>query len=330
MGSSKKSCFKWILGRVVQVALVLSIISLVLLSVINYHSFRYQLASFRSNLKVIASSITPEFNSQSNLKTLSKIEANYWNSISAETMQPQQITDYLKWTNRGACDVIHYFGGLVQQWIPRGVDGSYAVCIDSAVKLPDSNNCLVYSFGVNGDWTFDEAMEQYGCQIYSFDPSMNLSDHDHSPRIHFYNLGLSDRDFVDFNGWTLKTLDSIYQMLLPRHGGKIIDYLKIDIEWNEWDVLKQVLQSGMLDKVRQLSVEFHLPNKRSSEDSSSPYLSVKDYRSFIGVIKSIEDRMTRFESRINPWMKRNIKTLNYDGPICFDISFYQVLPYEDN
>ena len=93
-------------------------------------------------------------------------------------------------------------------------------------------------------------MEKYGCEIFSFDPSINETDHDHSEHIHFYNLGLGDQDYTTIvDKWKLKTLDSIYRMLVPRHGEIAIDYLKIDIEWQEWEVLKQILKSGMLEKV---------------------------------------------------------------------------------
>ena len=265
-------------------------------------------------------------------KMIRQLEINYWKDSSVETMTEEQIIDYFSWSNRTACKFTHYFGGLVQNWNFGGIDGQYTVCLDRAVgpALPyeyhdprrGQSRCLVYSIGIRDDWSFDEAMEKYGCEIFSFDPSLNQTNHDHSERIHFYNLGIADRDYVNSDGWTMKTLDSIYRMLTPRHGVKVIDYLKIDIDWSEWDVLRQILQSGMLDKVRQLTVEFHLPNRNDEK-----IITIQDYRSLAGLVKSIEKRMVRFESRPSPWCLRRIKNLNYYGPICFEISFYQLLPY---
>ena len=77
---------------------------------------------------------------------------------------------------------------------------------------------------------------------------MNKGDHDHSSKIHFYKLGLGSKDSNSTgSGCTLKTLDSIYHMLKPRHREKVIDYLKIDIEWNELDALKQIFATDMLN-----------------------------------------------------------------------------------
>ena len=275
------------------------------------------------------------------LASVEEKPSNYWRNIRVDTMTPEQIVKYFNWRNLQACKLAHYFGGKVHVIPPQGVDGQYPVCLDDTVKpnlsylhklngqfLEIKKSCLVYSFGIHSDWSFDEAMEAYGCEVFSFDPSINETDHDHSKGVHFYNLGLGHKNEVnDISGWTLKTLDSIYEMLTPRHGATIIDYLKIDIEWNEWEVLKQILQSGILGIVRQLSVEFHLPNQDWSIEGS--YLTHKDYRSLVKLVKNIEERMIRFESRANPWSIKRIKNLNsYHGPICFELSFYQVLPYE--
>jgi hypothetical protein len=43
---------------------------------------------------------------------------------------------------------------------PSGKDGQKAVCIDPQVA-PQPGECLVYSFGIADDWSFDEEMEEY-------------------------------------------------------------------------------------------------------------------------------------------------------------------------
>ena len=66
-------------------------------------------------------------------------------------------------------------------------------------------------------------------------------------------------------GWKGATLASIYDTLSTRHGHVIIDYLKIDIEFDEWSVLPDLIASGMTSKVRQMGVELHL-NRDDSID----------------------------------------------------------------
>jgi len=148
-------------------------------------------------------------------------------------------------------------------------------------------------------------MERHGCEIFAFDPSINKPNHKHRAHIYFNNLGLADQDRLDSkSGWTLKTLDSIYRMLIPRHGEKIIDYLKIDIEWNGREPLKQILTTDMLSKVRQLSIEFHLPHQ-SDGVGSNVAMTIEDYYcSLVSLVQSIEKKMTRFASREIPWCDR--------------------------
>ena len=83
-------------------------------------------------------------------------------------------------------------------------------------------------------------------------------DHDHTPAIHFFLMGLSNRDAIDDNGWRLRSLSSIYEILKSKHGDVVIDYLKMDIEGAEWAIIPQIIKSGMMDKVRQLAFEIHL------------------------------------------------------------------------
>ena len=271
--------------------------------------------------------------STSDWKAIRQMEIDYWKTIRVETMTPKQILGYFRWSNHTACEIIHYFGGVIINWNNvTGIDGQYPVCLDATVRPTlSSTPCLVYSFGVRDEWSFEEALERYGCEIFAFDPSMNKGDHDHSSKIHFHKLGLGPKDSNSTAaGWTLKTLDSIYRMLQPRHGENVIDYLKIDIEWNEWDALKQILTTDedMLAKVRQLSVEFHLPHQDASKNGFKMPMTQEDYRSLVQIVKSIEKRMTRFTSRSIPWGDRPIKSFNnYLGNVCFEMSFYQVLPY---
>ena len=236
-----------------------------------------------------------------------------WNVHRVQDLTLQQIIDYVEWTNSSSCRLAHHLGGHAHV---DGVDGQKAVCMDPSVRPERESECLVYSFGISNDWTFDEAMEQMGCRIYAFDPSMNANSHNHSNKIHFFNLGLGDRDErwnKDPNmNWTMKSLDSIYYNLL-KHEGRIIDYLKIDIEHSEWIVLPQVLASGMMDRVRQLGLEVHLPKEDGMEE----------FRKRINVLKSLEDYgLVRFDSKYNPWSFDWNVVVDWEGYNAYEIVWF--------
>ncbi|PVD23466.1 hypothetical protein C0Q70_16738 [Pomacea canaliculata] len=131
-------------------------------------------------------------------------------------------------------------------------DGGWDVCDD--IEHRPQPPCLVYSFGINHDFSFDDAVsDKYGCEVHSFDPSMGQNDHKHSDRVFFHNLGISDRDFVNDKAWTMKTLTSIKKQL---HHTKI-NILKMDIEHDEYKALPNIIASDELKDVDQLLFEIH-------------------------------------------------------------------------
>ena len=50
-----------------------------------------------------------------------------------------------------------------------GHSGGWNVCMDQLTNTSDP--CVVYSYGLGADWSFDKAMEKLGCTIHGFDPS---------------------------------------------------------------------------------------------------------------------------------------------------------------
>lgn len=235
-----------------------------------------------------------------------------WRNFNVDEMTAEQMMNYFLWPNRTSCRLAHDFGGHMKRK-PAGLDGQKAVCLIPAQVAPPAGNCLVYSFGINNEWSFDDQMERYGCQVYAFDPSMKAEDYDRSSAIHFLKLGLNSRDSTSKKGWHFRSLSSIYQMLKKRHGEHVIDYLKIDIESDEWAVIPQIVESGMLDKIRQLAVEIHL----SADDS------LTRLRDRVRIIRSIEERgLIRFDSKLNAWFSGKFKLLDVSGPRSYEIAWY--------
>lgn len=230
-----------------------------------------------------------------------------------ESLTGAQLVKYLMWTNHSSCQLSHDFGGVMMD-NPSGLAGQKAVCIDPRVA-PKPGKCLVYCFGIQDDWSFDETMARYGCEVFAFDPSTGMTSHDHSPgNIHFHDWGLGDRDEYDHHfNWTIRSLTSIYKILSPRHGNKTIDYLKIDVEYSEWIALPEIISSGMLSKIRQLGIEVHLDKEASLEE----------HRVWAKLLRSLEKMgMVRFDSEYNPWYVGNFTKFPLSAPLGYEIAWY--------
>ncbi|GIY65346.1 methyltranfer_dom domain-containing protein [Caerostris extrusa] len=120
-------------------------------------------------------------------------------------------------------------------------DGDKVICLEPGPGLGE--DCIVYSFGIANEWSFDESIhEMFGCQVFSFDPSMGIGNHRHNSGIMFYNTGIGEfngRITVSGETWNMRTFDSILRQL--GHWNRTIDVLKLDIEGAEYLVLEDIL-----------------------------------------------------------------------------------------
>lgn len=237
-----------------------------------------------------------------------------WNQpFNPDSLTGKQILEYFHWSNASSCRLVNYFGGSVNL---IALDGQKAVCFDPELK--PMWPCLVYSFGINKEWSFEDQMAKYGCNIYAFDPSTNETNHDRGKMIHFQHIGLSNIEESTIDGWNLYPLSNIYKSLsISAHPElTIIDYLKIDIESYEWKVIPQILESGMLNHIRQLSIEVHLTINTNT--------TLSDLRSLVKILKSLEDYgMVRFDSKLNPVTERTIyPMIDTDDYSCYEIAWY--------
>jgi hypothetical protein len=252
-------------------------------------------------------------------------------------MSPEDVFQYLHWSNCcAACQLPVDFGfEVARSGNPGGVahpDGHKLVCLDQYIA-PVFNNCHVYSFGIDNQWTFDEDMAKFGCHVYSFDPSMGANNYyNRTSKIHFFNLGLAKENGQSPKGWKMKTASSIYEMLADYHSNStLIDIFKMDIEFYEWEVIPQMVQSGFLrDKVKQLAVEIHLNIDDSLENYQKRVRILQDLESMekpssglYGDHHQVAGGFVRFSSRINPGLKRSIKILGNKADYWgFELTWY--------
>ncbi|XP_021368966.1 methyltransferase-like protein 24 isoform X2 [Mizuhopecten yessoensis] len=135
-------------------------------------------------------------------------------------------------------------------------DGGWDLCVEKQFLTP--GKCQVYSFGINYDFTFDDAVaKDFDCEVHSFDPSMNQESYQRStkPFVYFHDVGIASksRNVIGNKEWRMLNLKDTMTEL----GHKTIpDVIKMDIEYWEWDVLPDLLTSSQLPK--QLAIEYHL------------------------------------------------------------------------
>ena len=46
-------------------------------------------------------------------------------------------------------------------------DGDKMVCLDDSLNITPGD-CVVLSFGINNEWSFDDAMDKFGCLVRQF------------------------------------------------------------------------------------------------------------------------------------------------------------------
>ena len=115
-------------------------------------------------------------------------------------------------------------------------DGGKWMCDVSRYETECSRPCIVYSFGVRTDSTFEsELHDRTPCEIFGFDPAVDdmAGNAKGTPRIHFWKTALG----AVGNGVDVISLEDA----MRRYGHSFIDVLKIDIEYAEWDVLPPLL-----------------------------------------------------------------------------------------
>ena len=100
----------------------------------------------------------------------------------------------------------------------RQVDGDKFVCMDSMMT---NKPCLIYSFGISNDWTFEDFMDFRGCEIHAHDPTVDFPAK-RGDNIHFKKLGLSAA-----TGENMETLANILKH--NGHTDTSIEYLKVSI-----------------------------------------------------------------------------------------------------
>jgi hypothetical protein len=145
-------------------------------------------------------------------------------------------------------------------------DGGKWLC-DPHRIVTNPGNCLIYSFGSNNVFDFEEAFHAYrgDCEVHTFDPTARPPPTG-SPAaafVNFHSYGLGSKTAVIPLGGEcgsncpVKGLNTILSEL--GHTKKVIDIFKIDIEGGEFDAFLDLLYGCMFPRnIRMILIELHM------------------------------------------------------------------------
>ncbi|XP_037085560.1 methyltransferase-like protein 24 [Pollicipes pollicipes] len=186
----------------------------------------------------------------------------------------------------------------------RHFDGYKWVCLDPELGMLETDRCLIYSFGVDHDWSFDDNAQLLECEIHAFDPSIGATDHKRSARIFFHNIGIGGRNevktvrrgLVSTRRWDIRTYEGVVRFL--GHLDRTVHYLKVDVEGSEWDMFAQIFAQSphLLRNVKQIGMEVHMAFVPSSK------VGLDMWKRYLSTFMQLERMGFRlFHSEVNPY-----------------------------
>lgn len=196
------------------------------------------------------------------------------NTINVWDLFPQQINcpDMIRVGHAG--DGGKWICGL--SWI-----GKYAN-IDNFGNVKakvDKQKCIIYSFGVSIDISFEEEMlQRTHCDIFAFDPTVSklplplLHSKEEWYALQRKRLILTKVALAEHSGSSevFGLTENLYD-IMHRLGHSYIDVLKIDIEGSEWDLMKSLFPMHTHSKshkfpVGQLLIELHYGSMKETHE----------------------------------------------------------------
>ena len=145
------------------------------------------------------------------------------------------------------------------------------LCFDK-IRAP----CNVFSFGIKYDFSFDDIMlEKKGCNVWSFDPSMEPAKYQRHKNHVFVPLGIGNIDGVHIGKSSIpttniKVVNGILEKVSPQYNVtklstlikiyniSYLDVVRLDVEGGEWEVLQDWIDNDLFQYIGQLLLEIHL------------------------------------------------------------------------
>jgi len=138
----------------------------------------------------------------------------------------------------------------------------------------EMNECIVYSFGSNDDFSFEESIHNFNpeCKIYTFDPTVQ-NPKNKPPFVNYYPWGLAGHDLKEKSLFTVKTIMNLL-------GHKKITVLKVDCEGCEFESFNIHSFPVYKGAINQILVEVHFNGNPNTVHSFFLFLSNRGYAIF--------------------------------------------------
>ena len=221
---------------------------------------------------------------------------------------------------KNVCSIAKNFGGV---WLDdlNVPDGVKHICLDKVFQDVKTDECLVYSFGLSDDWSFEQEMVQIGCKVRAFDPTVEDENGLHDgDRFKFAQIGIADMtgttqiESIDEEKTVMTLSDSMKYM---GDEGKNLTILKVDIETMEFRCLEDWFESGILNRVDQIQMEIHNSDLWFPEETV-PFRMVD----FLAVLYfKYNFRIINYSP--NLWMEKSMDTDNKYYTF-FDVTFKKI------
>jgi len=233
------------------IAILISICFAILIYLI-YYNKKQNIYLINKNKELIKENIKykaiiPDLNKPTGIKVLDNY-IKFKNIVNNDTKYSKLEKCIFKSRERDLC--------LYQFLVPKKVIGKERKLIgnkkDGGYVLMDDleNISIAYSFGIDGEISFDAALAEKNIDIYMYDHTINSLPFN-NPKFHWKKIGLSGN--MDEN----KKLQTLEEILRDNgHLNETNMILKMDIDYSEWESLLNI-SDEILKKFKYLAIEYH-------------------------------------------------------------------------